>query len=1595
MPRGHFFRPAVLVLALLLAALAFPGASLAIPISWNNAAGGNWNTAGNWSPAQVPTSADDVTIDLAGDYTVTINTNPTVASLALGAASGTQTLLAVSRTITVNGAFVVSANGSLDFSSCTLNGTGSLTHSGTSSRLFATTVSVPITNDSTLRVQRGGTWNGAYTSGAGSTLRVESELGTTSTLTVASGFTNNGTLELTTISNAGPANLTWSTGTLTNASGATMLLSAGTGGTRTLTGALSNSGTVTVNAASTLAGSGADHVNTSSGVIDLAGGNLTITQTGTTPSFTNNGTLTVPAGRTLTVTSGEFVHASPGLSGDGTFSISSVTLTQTADYVTDSLAIAATTSTLNGPGTFRNSTGVNTLLFSSCVVNSAIVNDGTLRVQRGGTWNGAYTSGSGSTLRVESELGTTSTLTVASGFTNNGTLELTTISNAGPANLTWSTGTLTNASGATMLLSAGTGGTRTLTGALSNSGTVTVNAASTLAGSGADHVNTSSGVIDLAGGNLTITQTGTTPSFTNNGTLTVPAGRTLTVTSGEFVHASPGLSGDGTFSISSVTLTQTADYVTDSLAIAATTSTLNGPGTFRNSTGVNTLLFSSCVVNSAIVNDGTLRVQRHGTWNGAYTSGSGSTLRVESEIGVQSTLTVASAFTNNGTLELTTISSSGISALTWSSGTLVNPSGATLLLSAGTGGARTLTGALSNAGTLTVNATSTLTGALSNAGTLTINAASTLAGAGADHVNTGSGVIDLAGGSLTINQAGTTPSFTNNGTLTVASGRTLAVTGGEFVHANAAFSGAGTFSISSVTLTQTVDYVTSALAIAATSSTLNGPGTFRNSTGVSTVFNGCVVNSPLVNDGTLRVQRSGGTWNGAYTSGSGSTLRVESESFVQATLTLASAFTNNGTLELTTISNNGNSALTWSSGALVNASGATILLSAGTGGARTLTGVLSNAGALTVNATSTLAGSGADHVNAASGLIDLAGGNLTITQTGTTPSFTNNGTVSIGATRTLTVSAGTLANTAGGTLRGNGTLNISGTTFTNGGNINPGTSAGSLTITGPCPVDSTGAVNIELGGANPGTGYDRLTVSGTLTLNAPVNITLINGFVPTPGQTFQILSFGSNVRATSPWITGLDLGNGISLYPQISATSITLKAVGQTWVRLLPVGAAPPARERHAAAYNPTSNRMIVFGGLSDAGPRNDVWVLSSADGQAGSPAWVQLSPTGGPPSAREGHSAVYDDGGNKLIVFGGDDAGGTPVANAEVWVLSGADGTAGTPTWTQLSPTGGPPSARTGHGAVYDSAGNRMIVFGGDDGPPCGTGLNDVWVLTNSNGSGGPPVWSQLSPSGTLPGPRAHALATYDAATNRMTMIGGLVPCGSSDDEMWVLADANGVGSPAWSQSSPSGSPPSPWSLQSGVYDPVTNRVTAFGGLVGGVPANLVRTVTDGNGSGSPVWVDLTPTSGPPDPRSLHSAVQANGHRMVAFGGAGASGRLNDVWVLEETQGRVVDVPPDPIPPPARSWDTGFTRPPSPNPGRSGTHFAIALSHAQRVELTIWDVAGRRVAVLQHGLLDAGEHAFDWGRSTDVGDRAPAGLYLLSLKTEELRQVRKFVLAR
>jgi hypothetical protein len=86
---------------------------------------------------------------------------------------------------------------------------------------------------------------------------------------------------------------------------------------------------------------------------------------------------------------------------------------------------------------------------------------------------------------------------------------------------------------------------------------------------------------------------------------------------------------------------------------------------------------------------------------------------------------------------------------------------------------------------------------------------------------------------------------------------------------------------------------------------------------------------------------------------------------------------------------------------------------------------------------------------------------------------------------------------------------------------------------------------------------------------------------------------------------------------------------------------------------------MIVFGGLVEGvGWTNDVWVLENANGLGGTPHWTQLAPTGTPPSVRDKHTAVYNSDTNRMIVFGGVtyEAGSWQLLN-DVWVLTDANG--------------------------------------------------------------------------------------------------------------------------------------------------------------------------------------------------------------------------------------------------------------------------------------------------------------------------------------------------
>ena len=285
------------------------------------------------------------------------------------------------------------------------------------------------------------------------------------------------------------------------------------------------------------------------------------------------------------------------------------------------------------------------------------------------------------------------------------------------------------------------------------------------------------------------------------------------------------------------------------------------------------------------------------------------------------------------------------------------------------------------------------------------------------------------------------------------------------------------------------------------------------------------------------------------------------------------------------------------------------------------------------------------------------------------------------------------------------------------------------------------------------------------------------------------------------------------------------------WTLLSPTGALPRPRVGHTTVYDDAHAHMMVFGGgLGQTSPCvNEVWVLSNANSVGGAPAWSQLNPSGAAPAVRVVHSAVYDAASNRMTIFGGANCFSTFFN--DVWVLTNANGLSGAPAWTQLAPSGTPPSPTGYHSAVYDPGSNRMIVFGGVS---AGTVSNRVWVLTNANGLGGTSAWIQFAPTGPSIPPRANHGAVYDVALNRMIVFGG----GSSSDfqDTWVLSNANGVGgTPSWTQLSPSGALPPAREGFPAVYDPAIDRMTFFGGRNDSLSPNLLNdtwVLTNANGA-------------------------------------------------------------------------------------------------------------------------------------------------------------------
>jgi len=166
------------------------------------------------------------------------------------------------------------------------------------------------------------------------------------------------------------------------------------------------------------------------------------------------------------------------------------------------------------------------------------------------------------------------------------------------------------------------------------------------------------------------------------------------------------------------------------------------------------------------------------------------------------------------------------------------------------------------------------------------------------------------------------------------------------------------------------------------------------------------------------------------------------------------------------------------------------------------------------------------NVGAGGGTIQNNGTFARITAAGSgtiAPAFTNANIVSLQAGTTtfnsFTQSAGAL-NLAGGNMASGATVTIASGNVTgagtiaaslsNGGTILPGAGlvTGIITLSGAYTQTGTGKLELDLAGSTPGT-YDVLSTTGQPALAGELKINLISGFVPTNGDTFNILGYNT------------------------------------------------------------------------------------------------------------------------------------------------------------------------------------------------------------------------------------------------------------------------------------------------------------------------------------------------------------------------------------------------------------------------------------------------------------------------------------------------------
>ncbi len=316
-------------------------------------------------------------------------------------------------------------------------------------------------------------------------------------------------------------------------------------------------------------------------------------------------------------------------------------------------------------------------------------------------------------------------------------------------------------------------------------------------------------------------------------------------------------------------------------------------------------------------------------------------------------------------------------------------------------------------------------------------------------------------------------------------------------------------------------------------------------------------------------------------------------------------------------------------------------------------------------------------------------------------------------------------------------------------------------------------------------------------------------------------------------------------------------------------GAPATLRSGHSMVWDDSANALLVFGGIDNNNTMlNDLWEYSPANGN-----WTELSPPtsalpcGTVPVPRMNASMVWDSTDQQLLLYGGIDANNHYLG--DMWSFS-----LQTKSWTLLNCTNNGPGARSAN-AVWD--GHEMLMIGGID--KFGM-LSDFWSYAPTPDGAG--QWHRL-PNAPM-SPRDDQTLVWNSTGSSLYVFGGLAANGVQMNDFWSYSASGG-----WSQITPkSSSNPLGRQQALGAWDSKDNLLILTGGWEDGqgVPFWGFWVYDPKQNAWGLLLPALSHTSEPHIPGRTDSAMiwDAADQRIYLYAGAGngkSGSSLNDLWMI------------------------------------------------------------------------------------------------------------------